>query len=324
MNRIRCLTILFASMLISACTSGIEPDPPGWDGAAWMSRLDDNTPLTCVSIPGAHDAATAGVTAWPQWTQTQDLDIEALWNAGVRAFDLRPALVNGVMGIYHDKYSTHVTLKEALLTLSHALSRHPGEFAIVLIRHEREADGDNPDWGPAFCKMLESPADRAVAWRPDLTVGALRGKILVLSRNSYEGGPVGGYVEGWSHSKELPDQQAASIIGPDGVNGRLWVQDYYDPDDAATKWDAVQDLLDATVASPSPHPLVINHASGYLGGLPNYRKLAREINPLAAEHIRQLSAPVGIIMTDFAGVDASKGIRVCGRELVHAVIENNF
>ena len=321
MNRIRCLTILFASMLISACTSGIEPDPPGWDGAAWMSRLDDDTPLTCVSIPGAHDAATAGVTAWPQWTRAQELDIEALWNSGVRAFDLRPALVNGVMGIYHDKYSTHVTLKEALLILSHALSRHPGEFAIVLIRHEREADGDNPDWAPAFYKILESHSDRVVAWRPDLTVGALRGKILVLSRNSYEGGPVGGYVEGWSHGKELLDQQAASIIGPDGVKGPLWVQDYYDPDDVETKWDAVRHLLDATAAS---RPLVINHTSGYLGNLPNYRKLAREINPLAAEHIRQLSAPVGIIMTDFAGVDTSKGIRVCGRELVRAVIENNF
>ena len=324
MNNIRYLTILFASLLITACSPGIEPDPPGWDGAAWMSRLDDDTPRTSVSIPGAHDAATAGVTAWPQWTRTQDLDIEALWNSGVRAFDLRPALVDGVMVIYHDKYSAHITLKEALLTLSHALSRHPDEFAIVLVRHEREADGDNPDWGPAFCKILESHADRMAFWRPDLTVGALRGKILVLSRNSYEGGPVGAYVEGWSHGKALPDQQAASIIAPDGVKGPLWVQDYYDPDDAETKWDAVMHLLEATAASPSPHPLVINHASGYLGGLPNYRKLAREINPLAAEYIRQLSAPVGIIMSDFAGVDASKGIRVGGRELVRAVIENNF
>ena len=252
MNGLRCLTIFFASLLITACLAGIEPDPPGWDGAAWMSRLDGDTPLTCVSIPGAHDAATAGVTAWPQWTRTQELDIEALWNAGVRAFDLRPALVDGMMGIYHDKYSTHITLKETLLTLSHALSLHPEEFAIVLIRHEREADGNNPDWGPAFCKILESHADRMVVWRPGLTVGTLRGKILVLSRNNYEGGPIGGYIEGWSHGKDLPDQQAASIIGPDGVKGRLWVQDYYDPDDTGTKWDAVRHLLDAT-AAPARH-----------------------------------------------------------------------
>lgn len=324
MNHFRCLAIIFASLLIASCTSGIEPDPPRWDGAAWMSRLDDDTPLSCVSIPGAHDAATAGVTAWIQWTRTQDLDIEALWNAGVRAFDLRPALKDGVMGIYHDMYSAHVSLKEALLTLSSSLSRHPDEFAIVLVRHEREADRDNPEWGPAFCKILESNAGQMVSWRPDLTVGEMRGKILVLSRNSYEGGPVGGYVEGWSHGKDLPGQQAASIVGPEGVNGPLWVQDYYDPDDAGTKWDSVRRLLDATAAAPQPRPLVINHASGYLGNLPNYRKLAKEINPLTAEYIRQLSAPVGIIMTDFAGVDASKGVKVCGRELVRAVVENNF
>jgi len=317
-------SVLFVSLLAAACSSDFEPDPPGWDGAAWMSRLDDDTPFAYVSIPGAHDAATAGVTAWTQWTRTQDLDIAALWNAGVRAFDLRPALVDGVMGIYHDKYSAHITLKEVLLSLTRELSRHPEEFAIVLIRHEREADGDNPAWGTTFLQIMDSFTDRMASWRPDLTVGAMRGKILVLSRNSYEGGPVGGYIERWSHSKDLPDQQGASLIGPDGAHGPLWVQDYYNPDDAETKWDAIRRLLDATATSQHPGPVVINHASGYLGSLPNYRKLAREINPLAAKYISQCSSVTGIFMIDFAGVDISKGIKVCGRELVRAVVENNF
>ena len=82
-----------------------------------MSSLNDEIPLAALSIPGVHDAATASVTAWTQWTRTQDLDIATLWSYGVRAFDLRPAWVDGTMGIYHDKYSAHISFPEVLSIL---------------------------------------------------------------------------------------------------------------------------------------------------------------------------------------------------------------
>jgi hypothetical protein len=56
---------------------------------SWMTPLPDDTPVSRLSIPGAHDAATSSITSWPMWTKPQELDIAALWNAGVRAFDLR-------------------------------------------------------------------------------------------------------------------------------------------------------------------------------------------------------------------------------------------
>lgn len=288
-----------------------------------MAGLDDDTPLSCVSIPGAHDAATSTVTSWPQWTRTQELGLSGLWDAGVRAFDLRVALVDGELGIYHDKYSANITFQEALEALELALDRHPGEFAVVLVRHEQEADGNTPQWGPAFSCLLVSHNRRLASWREGMTVGDLRGKILILSRNRYEGGPFGGYIEGWSHGTDISEQQSASVVSPEGEQSTLWVQDYYDPDDSAAKWETVRKMLDATASVTGPRPLVINHASGYLGNLPNYRKLAKEINPLAAEYIRSNRACTGIIMMDFAGVDVSKGVKVSGGELVRAVVENN-
>lgn len=288
-----------------------------------MARLDDGTPLSCVSIPGAHDAASASITSWSHWTRTQELDLEGLWDAGVRAFDLRLALVDGVLGGYHDKYSANITFQEALETLESALGRNPGEFAIVLVRHEQEADGNNPEWGKVISGQLVTHGQHLASWREGLTVGELRGKILVLSRKRYEGGPIGGFIDGWSHSTEMSAQQSASVTGPDGVRSGLWVQDCFNPDDAASKWDVVRRMLDATAGDEDAHPLVINHASGYLGLIPNYRKLAKEINPATAEYIRESYACPGIIMMDFAGVDVSKGVKVSGGELVRAVVENN-
>lgn len=69
-------------------------------------------------------------------------------------------------------------------------------------------------------------------------------------------------------------------------------------------------------------PPVINHASGYVGKLPNYRKNANAINA-AAEYIRKNHTPAGIVMMAFAGAETSRGVSVYGAELVRVLVENN-
>ena len=64
----------------------------------WMSRLPDDAYVAALSIPGAHDAATGSGWAGLNgpignlFAKTQDLSLQALWDAGIRAFDLRPAV----------------------------------------------------------------------------------------------------------------------------------------------------------------------------------------------------------------------------------------
>ena len=246
-----------------------------------------------------------------------------LWNCGVRAFDLRPAWKDGAIGIYHDKYSAHVSLSQILQTLSLALAKHPGECAIIIIRHEEEADGDSPQWPEAMARTLSGFTDCLADWHQGLTLGDMRGKILILSRNTYKGGPIGGYIRGWTSGDDIQSQKGAGIVGKDGISSPLWVQDYYHPQGKNDKWQEVKELLDATGSASEPYPLVINHASGYVGTLPDYRSNARDINQSVAQYIRDTCTPTGIVMMDFAGVGTSKGVNVSGDALVKALIENN-
>ena len=313
-----------ASMLLALSCSKLDMENDIIEGAdtavSWMTPLPDDTPVARLSIPGAHDAATSSITSWPMWTKTQELDIAALWNAGVRAFDLRPALVDRKMGIYHDKYSANVGFMEVVSALVVALDTHPGEGAIIIIRHEEEADGNTPDWGGAMNEYLESVRSWLVPYHSGITLGELRGKILFLSRNTFDGGPIGAYIKGWTSGTDLSAQKSATLVGEDGVESPLWVQDYYDPEGADDKWEEVKDMLDATASATEPYPLVVNHVSGYVGNLPDYRTNAKNINAKAADYILESRAPAGIVMMDFAGVDRSGGKNVGGKALLEAII----
>jgi hypothetical protein len=319
------IPVLFVALV--ACQPKIDLDAGILEGedtaVCWMTGLADDTPLTGLSIPGAHDAASATITAWTRWTRTQALDIAGLWNCGVRAFDLRPAWVDGEMGIYHDKYSAHVTFSRVMNALLLALEKHPGEGAIVIIRHEEEADGNSPEWASEMGAYLDGIRSRLAVWTPEMTLADLRGKILVLSRNAYEGGPIGGYLRDWTSGTDLLRQQSAYVVDAEGVESPLWIQDYYDPEGADDKWDEIRDLLDAAASADEPRPLVINHASGYLGKLPDYRGNAENVNAKTASYIDGLDGPAGIVMMDFAGVSTFGGADVAGKALVEALIRHN-
>lgn len=68
------------------------------------------------------------------------------------------------------------------------LDQHPGECAIILIRHEVEADGNNPLWADEMGALLAGIRSRLVPYRSSLMLGDVRGKILLLSRDSFRGG----------------------------------------------------------------------------------------------------------------------------------------
>ena len=102
-------------------------------GCDWISCIDESRTVASLSIPGAHDAATGeGLVMIPGFGKTQDLSIAELWDCGVRAFDLRPAVRKGELHVYHSIIRTKVTFSRALEILCSRLEAHPTEFAIVL------------------------------------------------------------------------------------------------------------------------------------------------------------------------------------------------
>lgn len=293
--------------------------------SAWQSALPGDMPVSQVSLPGAHDSATASIKIpiVQGFAKTQVLSIAKQWNYGVRVFDLRPAVVDGDLLICHSTIKTKTSFADAVGSIVKALDRNPSEFAIVVIRHEEEADGDSDEWGGKMADYIGSlPPQRVVRdFNPYMTVDQIRGRILFLFREDIEDPNIGARIYDWTSSDDIERQKSAKI--GDGV---LWVQDYYDPEDADDKMEAIMGLMGTFAEHTRPGIWCINHASGYnhaIFGAPNYGSNAENVNAATADYIQTLKGDIGIVLMDFAGAKRYKSFDVGGDVLLQTVIEHN-
>lgn len=336
----------------------------------WLSLVHDDTPVCRLSIPGSHDACT-GDGFLPQDSllaakiaKTQDLGIAAQWSCGVRAFDLRPDVRVGgdtpcTLQIYHGEFATTMTFGGVLELLRDSLAAHPTEFAVIIMQHERSPRRDGSRWAEMADSVLARHSDLILDFRPDITVGQLRGRLLVMSRDTYGDMPRGAYVSGWSFSPDIKTDTTAAVRGC-VHEGRLIVQDFYDMTQEGgmpAKLAAIERTLRLSCSrrlmEEMPHTWFVNHTSGYLyttdehgphrvSLTEGYRANAAETNRWlanlieadevrtarrgrdASRHAAMRGTCTGIVMMDFAGVARSGSHEVCGDRLVKAVIGSNF
>ena len=244
-------------------------------GNNWITALPDNAYASQLSIPGTHDAATGDGTTF-SLGKTQSLTLQEQWNMGIRVFDLRPGYKKVRKGlfkyvnelhIYHGIVETRTSFKAAVKVLSDNLAANPGEFAIILMRFENDSPLYNKRdvWNSLMSSFLTSsdfPAERRVDFRPDLTVGELRGKILVLSRDAYASAPsTGAFVSGWSHSESGTTN---ALISGKNASATLQLQDYYSVENKEAKIASIKNYVDMASAA-EPGVWTINHTSGYTG-----------------------------------------------------------
>lgn len=340
---------IFLTLALSCLTFAVS-------AADWMSRLADTTPVASVLIPGTHDAATgdgflpsdapvAGIVA-----ATQQLSIGQQWAVGVRAFDLRPAVRTHADGseelwLYHGEYATTRSFGSVMRQLADSVRLHPTEFAVVVMRHEASASRHEEQWAEMMEECLAQLGDVLMPFSSTLTVGQMRGHILVLSRSNYAPVPHGGYVKGWSHSGKTGDQTHAAITAPDGTEARLCVQDFYDmsfPGAMKTKLRGIKALFKARTrllkGTNEASLWTINHTSGYslttqMAGSEEpvslsdgYRDNAAHTNALMLRLINKggKTPLAGIIMMDFAGTDRSGNYDVMGERLVVSLQAANW
>lgn len=315
--------------------------------ANWMSHLSDERWLTSISIPGAHDAATGHRLYAPAgFGRTQTLTIPELWNSGVRAFDLRPAVCDTILYIYHGVFKTELTFCEALQLLVEKLQAYPEEFAIVLLREELEAENDVERnlWPKKVGEAIASLGDRAVRFNRNLRLGDVRGKILFLSRNAYTNANKGAIVSGWSHSSDGTTN--ASITAVDGADtAKLQVQDYYALVGAKKqrlKKETVCRFLDYASKAPKG-AWTLNFLSGYSTcwlGIPSmatsagYKRNAATIHSAIAEVLLEKGSSLGalgILLMDYVGADTTKGswthwcrFHTQGNVLLQRIIAHNW
>lgn len=307
----------------------------------WMKNLPDNIYISQLSIPGTHDSGTGNGVALAAFSQCQDIPVSQQWAAGIRAFDLRPKVKGSYININHGIAATKLRFDDALFLIRDSLAAHPSEFAVVHYHYDTDFDKDKDKYLPMLKSLLERDdmKDFLVPFRRDLTLGDVRGKMLLISRQGYADPPyAGGCIGGWTSSLDWERQKEGWIIGMDHSYNSytpLYMQDYYNFADNPTgfkeKTDAINQMLDWSYAHITTNPgdvvWVMNFTSAYPGGIPSangYRKVASYTNGTVINFFESRPpGPTGVIFMDYC-VDWSNGYHTRGQELIDTLIANNY
>ena len=191
----------------------------------WMQDIEDNRLVCKMSIPGTHDT---GAYTGNAWVKTQDKDIRQQLNSGIRFFDIRLVHDNGVLKLCHGKHTFNTTFdRDVLKTTVEFLKEHPSETVIMTIKRDNDLDNDGATkYRGALQKALEG--DRTLtpymvkSFRSDFTLGDLRGKMLIISRDGWIMTPSGN-IPSWPDNASF----TSSIASTDGSRTTIHVEDHY-------------------------------------------------------------------------------------------------
>lgn len=346
--------------------------PTTQNGNNWITPLDDDIYVSQLSIPGTHDAATSKVSGLiGSAGRTQDYTIEEQLAMGIRAFDLRPTCTNiggassgrnPKLPIHHGAIDCDITLTDVFSIFNTFLNNNPGEFIIVTARWENEGDPHvdriNPVGGrkwdifnQCMTNFLNNtnnyPTARQVTFKPDLTIGEMRNKILIIMRPNQGSNPDSYYadnahtgttfVTGWPAGSNDVRQNVIfkSKYQGDAI-GHAMIQDYYNVANTDTKISLIKEELGYSAQSHTNSTYTnrwfINHCSGYSGSTvsnTSYSNNAQAVNPNIYEYLTGTDKPVGstgIMLLDFVGkrVSSASGMTVYGDLLPQAIIDNNY
>lgn len=324
---------------LPAIPSGLQSS-----GNNWITPLDGNIYVSQMSIPGSHDAATGDGAAdiiGGAFSVTQEKTLQQQWDLGVRCFDLRPCLytTKDELWIYHGACRLNTSWASAMNTIKANLTNHPGEFAIVLFRMEDDKilgapwtkDTDGTKFNSYMTAWVDGNKDWIVDWRPDVTIDECRGKLILISR--FEDGTWGyGCFTGWSH-KEAGTTTTVYTKGSNLTSGTMYVQDYYNPSSAESKFTSITKYFDIAqkfhIEEQYKNQWMLNHLSGYTGGVSTesgYRNNAAYQNAHSIEYLHNRTTPgsTGILLFDYSGAATSSNTTVQGDVMLQTVIDNNY
>lgn len=254
--------------------------------ATWMSTYPDSAPLSSLSIPGTHDAATwnysvatqdalrhltqvyggdAATLRDPLVYRCQRASIAAALEAGVRFFDLRYAFdpTDTFLVFWHNEalLSERAAVETVLFAFWAWLDAHPSETVLLSLMYQgstKAGASNSAAVQTQLLAMLTSPAARRyfVQERAALgTLGAARGKAVLLRRFDLDQLAAGAdeALPGLHLSPaDWPDNgRDFGLVYDQATNATAYVEDYYEPDDIPLSANATVNIaakLNATVA----------------------------------------------------------------------------
>lgn len=309
----------------------------------WMDMVKDETKVCKLSIPGTHDTMTGMGFYQPGLKYVFDMTaisqvstLEEQMNCGIRFFDIRPVVSTDtvakkkILRLTHGISELDVTFEQTIDWLQAFLKAHPSEFFIAKLQFDNGFE-DQKDLFSLLSYALHMPKYQGLFiedWRPDITVGEMRGKILWLSR--YDLRPLNVIYDYPIVYCDWPDEDpdvkedldpeaqrncAMYSMKDESLTAKLYKQDYYKtttPKRMANKQKTVIDMMhSAREASATDENIwVVNHCSAYTEVSPRgYLTNASNLHPLVVEDLKNNEGTVGITPMDM----------VC-HDYVHCVI----
>lgn len=149
------------------------------DRSEWMLRLNDERPISRITLPGTHDAcATRGIG----WIRCQDLSLREQLDKGVRLIDIRCRHIENRFDIHHSYQYEQIRFDSIIRICAGFLRQHPSECIVMSVKEEyRPLRNDR-----SFYQTFRAYADTGNAtWYLGDTIPPLkevRGKIVLFRR----------------------------------------------------------------------------------------------------------------------------------------------
>ena len=300
----------------------------------WLGMVKDETKVCKLSIPGTHDTMTGMGFYQPvlkyvfnMTAISQVSTLEEQMNSGLRFFDIRPVestdtiAKKKILRLTHGISELDVTFEQAIDQLQSYLKAHPTEFFIVKLQFDNGFE-DQKDLFTLLSNVLHLTKYQGLFvenWRPDITVGEMRGKILWLSRydlrpfNAAFHFPIG-YCDWPDEDPDIeenlnPEAQrncAMYNMEDETVMARLYKQDYYKTTNEQRMKNKQKTVIDmmhsAREANASNENIwIVNHCSAYTEVSPRgYITNAANLHPLVVEDLLKYEGTVGITPMDMA------------------------
>ena len=176
------------------------------DASKWMTQVADEIDFKKLSIPGTGGSFSYNYTADTDGyfrSQHTHMTIPEQWKIGIRAFEIvsdriesggiwgfgaSPASLAGTP-VTCNKNSVGINVGAAMEQINNMINTHPDECAIVIFTYQPEDNSPNRN-ATKYAQSLKlwfdsiNYKDKFVLYRPDIKLGEVRGKILVIVRLS--------------------------------------------------------------------------------------------------------------------------------------------
>ena len=163
------------------------------DASKWMTQVADEIEFKKLSIPGTGGSFSYKGSSEDFRSQHTNMTISQQWKAGIRAFEIisdRPSSGSTALSTTNvtcNKQSVGMTVGVAIDSIHVQLQKNPNECAVLIFTYQPK--GNSPrrnatDYAKSLAAWYKNCTykDQFKLYEPSLTLGQVRGKILVLVR----------------------------------------------------------------------------------------------------------------------------------------------